>query len=243
MIYPGQRFSSFGPQAPVSSGFRQHYINSNGRASIGARQFTPGNSNRSIGTGRTANAGTRDAQARAGQVRNGNNLPAHWRNHVVGQHSANWNRNWDRRHDHWWHGHRCHFFNGSWVIFDFGFDPWWGYGYPYGYYSPYDYYGPGYYDPNAYDDSDNEYYDQKDRDQKDYDQKDSSSDANAGSTVATVQEELAKHGYYHGAIDGVLGPETRRAIARYQRSHGLRVTGSLTPGTLQALEMPRTAQE
>lgn len=219
---------------------------------MGTRQFTSGNSNRSGRTGRLTNNANgarqvRNGQVRAGQVRGGNNLRSDWRNHVFAKHSANWNRNWDRRHDHWWHGHRCHFINNSWVIFDTGFYPWWGYGYGYPYdyyYDPYDYYGPAYsayYDPNASDD--NEYYDQNDRDPKEYDQKDSSSDTNAGSAVADVQEQLAQQGYYRGAIDGILGSETRRAIRSYQRSHGLRVTGTLTPGTLQALELPRTAQE
>src|SRR5713101_974051 len=41
MIYSGQRFSSVGMRSPSSAAFRQHYINSNGPASIGARQFTP----------------------------------------------------------------------------------------------------------------------------------------------------------------------------------------------------------
>jgi peptidoglycan hydrolase-like protein with peptidoglycan-binding domain len=31
---------------------------------------------------------------------------------------------------------------------------------------------------------------------------------------------LARAGYYHGAIDGILGPQTRRAIAAYERDHG-----------------------
>ena len=31
-----------------------------------------------------------------GRGRNGNNLPANWRKHVVAQHPANWHRDWDR---------------------------------------------------------------------------------------------------------------------------------------------------
>ena len=57
-------------------------------------------------------------------------------------------RNWDRGRDHFWHGHRCHWHNNAWVIFDLGFYPWdygWGY-YPYGAYS---YYDGGYYDDGA----------------------------------------------------------------------------------------------
>src|SRR4051794_2722955 len=46
--------------------------------------------------------------------------------------------------------------------------------------------------------------------------------------------------------DGVMGPKTRSAIRRFQRSHGLPVTGRLDKATLQALggggDGPTTAQ-
>src|SRR5262245_38332377 len=66
-------------------------------------------------------------------------------------------------------------------------------GYPYGYYGGYNYggYGSGY----GYGD-------------------------NSGSRVAELQSRLASAGYYHGAIDGILGPATRRAIRAYERDHG-----------------------
>ncbi len=108
--------------------------------------------------------------------------------------------------------------NGSWVIFDFGFDPWWPYWYPY------DYYGYGYYgDPYAYDSS---YYDEGAyggaySDQNGY------ADQSTSSIVAAAQERLAREGYYRGQIDGIVGPETRRAVARYQGNHGLRWRGIL----------------
>jgi hypothetical protein len=169
----------------------------------------------------------------AGQIRHGNNLPANWRNHVVAQHSANWHRDWDRSRDHWWHGHHCRFINGSWVIFDFGFYPWWPYWSPYDYYA-YDYYGypygydPGYYDSGIY--QGGEYYDQN-----------SYTDQSPDSTVAAAQEQLARQGYYRGEIDGIFGAETRRAVASYQSNHGLRVTGYLTTDTLQALGLQQVA--
>jgi Putative peptidoglycan binding domain len=76
-----------------------------------------------------------------------------------------------------------------------GWGPWWGWGsgYPYGYYGGYNYggYGPGY----GYGDS-------------------------SGSRVAELQSRLARAGYYHGAIDGIIGPATRRAIRAYERDHG-----------------------
>jgi Putative peptidoglycan binding domain len=105
--------------------------------------------------------------------------------------------------------HRFHHFNHfnhfNNVVFigDFGFPWWWGWGwgpswgwgsgYPYGYYGGYNYggYGSGY----GYSDS-------------------------SGSRVAELQSRLASAGYYHGAIDGIMGPATRRAIRAYERDHG-----------------------
>ncbi len=250
MIYSGQRFSSVGMRSPSSVAFRQHYISSSRSTSSGPRQFTPGNSNRANqltrfeNNARFAQGGNRFGRGNgaieshrngAGQIRHGNNLPANWRNHVAARQSANWHRDWDRGRDHWWNGHHCRFINGSWVIFDLGFYPWWPYWYPYDYY-PYDYYPYSYsYDPGYYDsgvDQGEEYYDQNGYD---------SSDQNTDSTTAAAQEQLARQGYYRGEIDNVLGPETRRAIARYQSNHGLRVTGNLTTDTLQALGLPRVA--
>ena len=43
---------------------------------------------------------------------------------------------------------------------------------------------------------------------------------NSGSRVAELQSRLASAGYYHGTIDGILGPATRRAIRAYERDHG-----------------------
>jgi hypothetical protein len=196
-----------------------------------------------LGNGASEHHGTiGNHGGRAGQVRNGNNnLRADWRNHVFARRSAQWNRNWDRNRDHRWHGHHCRFVNGSWIIFDLGFYPWWPYWYPYDYYA-YDYYpytsnyDPGYYD-SGYNDSGvyqgEEYYDQGNYD--------SSDQYSSDSTVAAVQERLARQGYYRGEIDGILGPQTRRAIARYQRGHGLSVTGNLTPDMLQALGLQEVA--
>jgi peptidoglycan hydrolase-like protein with peptidoglycan-binding domain len=46
-------------------------------------------------------------------------------------------------------------------------------------------------------------------------------------------------GYYDGSIDGVFGPATRDAVARYQIANQLSVTGSLSPDTLQSLGLPQ----
>ena len=79
-----------------------------------------------------------------------------------------------------------------------------GYGYGYGY-NPYGYSAPGYdydnYSESAYG------YDYRDR-------------YRGGSSVVALQRQLARAGYYHGAIDGIMGPETRRAMRIYQHSRG-----------------------
>ena len=232
MIYSGQRFPSTALRSPRSMEFHPNYVRSNAGRSIDAGQFSRGNISRGdrsthfSNTGNRAITNLRREGTGAGQVRSGNNLPTNWRNHVVAQHSGNWQRNWDRSRDHVWRGHHCRFINGSWVIFDFGFDPWWPYWYPY------DYYGYGYYgDPYAYDSS---YYDAGAYGDA-YSDQNGYADQSTNSIVAAAQERLAREGYYHGQIDGVAGPETRRAVARYQSNHGLRVTGALTTDTLEAL--------
>ena len=58
-----------------------------------------------------------------------------------------------------------------------------------------------------------------------------------GSTVSNVQASLADAGYYHGPIDGDLGPGTRNAIAGYQSDYGLRVTGRINDPLLQSLQL------
>ncbi len=40
------------------------------------------------------------------------------------------------------------------------------------------------------------------------------------SRVAELQRRLVRAGYYSGAIDGMMGPATRRAINAYEREHG-----------------------
>jgi len=50
-----------------------------------------------------------------------------------------------------------------------------------------------------------------------------------------VQAQLKKLGYYGGAVDGVVGPGTQKAIAKYQAAEGLAVTGTITPALLKSL--------
>lgn len=94
--------------------------------------------------------------------------------------------------------HRFNHFNNVVFIGDFGFPWWWGWGWGpwwgwnWGY--PYGYYG-GYGSGYGYGDS-------------------------SPSRVTALQSRLARAGYYHGAIDGIMGPATRRAIRAYERDHG-----------------------
>jgi Transglycosylase SLT domain/Putative peptidoglycan binding domain len=49
--------------------------------------------------------------------------------------------------------------------------------------------------------------------------------------VAAGQVALRSHGLYGGAIDGIRGPQTNRAIRTFQRRHGLAVDGVVGPRT------------
>lgn len=98
----------------------------------------------------------------------------------------------------------------------------WFYPWAYGYYpyASYSYYDNGYYDDGY---AANEYA------QSEYDSGD------ADSSVSQVQAALARAGYYHGAIDGSVGPATRNALRRYQSRHGLEVTGRIDRPVIEAL--------
>jgi hypothetical protein len=105
-----------------------------------------------------------------------------------------------------------HWYGGRW--YGGGWYPYGGWGYPY-----YDDYG---YDaPYAYDGDESAYYDVG---------------ANSG-TISAAQRELAKLGYYHGSIDGVIGPETEKAVRWFQSVDKIPVTGQLDDQTLQALQV------
>jgi len=100
------------------------------------------------------------------------------------------------------------------VIIDPWFYPWgYGWGYPYGY----SYYDDGY-APDEYS-------------QSEYDS------ASGDSSVSQVQAALAREGYYHGAIDGSVGPATRNALRRYQRDRGLEATGRIDRSVIEALRL------
>jgi peptidoglycan hydrolase-like protein with peptidoglycan-binding domain len=56
-------------------------------------------------------------------------------------------------------------------------------------------------------------------------------------TVVNAQKELNKRGFYHGPIDGIVGPETVKAVRWFQSADKLPVTGQLDGQTLKALEV------
>ena len=56
-----------------------------------------------------------------------------------------------------------------------------------------------------------------------------------GRVLVNVQRALRRQGYYRGAIDGLIGPQTRAALARFQRDAGLYVTRRIDGPTLAAL--------
>jgi Putative peptidoglycan binding domain len=53
--------------------------------------------------------------------------------------------------------------------------------------------------------------------------------------IGQAQERLRAAGFNPGSIDGVLGPQTKEALRRYQASHGLPATGVLDEATRQVL--------
>jgi hypothetical protein len=110
-----------------------------------------------------------------------------------------------------WNHHR-HYRHRSNVFFGIGLGYPYSYGYPY--YGAYPY-GYGYYGPRT------TVY--------------ASSSINDDATVAAVQRRLARGGYYHGSIDGVIGPATRVAIRSFERNNGLPIDGVIDPQLLRTM--------
>src|SRR6266568_9558594 len=118
--------------------------------------------------------------------------------------------------------------NRSRVVFigSFGFPGWWGWGWGWGWGYPYGYYGYGYpYGYGYWYPYGDGYGYQSGYDSNDYGSSGgggtaSGSDYPTHSRVAELQRRLARAGYYHGAIDGILGTRTREAIRAYERDHG-----------------------
>jgi Putative peptidoglycan binding domain len=121
----------------------------------------------------------------------------------------NYQRQWHDRG--WWHDHcgdRIVFVTVYSQPFPFYFDA--GYWYPaWGYY------------PDAYYPYDGPIY--------------GYNDLPPDEVVTNVQTQLYYEGYYDGPIDGILGPDTRAAIANYQADQGLAVTAAIDEPTVESL--------
>jgi Putative peptidoglycan binding domain len=53
--------------------------------------------------------------------------------------------------------------------------------------------------------------------------------------VANIQTALQQQGYYQGDIDGLIGPQTRAALAQYQQANGLEPTSAIDQPTVESL--------
>ncbi|MBQ1236090.1 MAG: spore cortex-lytic enzyme [Oscillospiraceae bacterium] len=58
-----------------------------------------------------------------------------------------------------------------------------------------------------------------------------------GATVREIQTRLKNWGYYDGAVDGIYGIQTEKAVRYFQRKNGLSVDGQVGNQTLAALGM------
>jgi hypothetical protein len=110
-------------------------------------------------------------------------------------------------------GTRYYYGGGSYPYYSY-YSGWpysnWGYGTSWGYY-PYSYYGG--YPYTGY----NNYYSYY-----------TPTYGYNASMVAAVQRRLGELGYYHGVVDGVIGPRTRGAIAAFESRNGLVVDASIS---------------
>lgn len=68
------------------------------------------------------------------------------------------------------------------------------------------------------------------------------SDALRRDDIRWAQLELRNRGLYRGSLDGILGPETRRAVRQFQAINGLGRTASLDAQTWEALTGNTTSQ-
>jgi len=100
----------------------------------------------------------------------------------------------------------------GWPYSNWGYGTSWGY-YPYSYSGGYPY---SYYNNNSY-------------------SYDTPTYGYNVSLVAAVQKRLGQLGYYHGGVDGAMGPRTRSAIAAFESRHGLTVDGRISRPLLGTL--------
>jgi Putative peptidoglycan binding domain len=244
----GPRFSSFGHPSsrhPIYEG----RVGRSVTPSIGARTASNRPQNR-FGTTRNA-VGQRSAAASnraaiASAARSPGRAAHRGLNgrtdHIAERHDANWHHHWDRRHAHFFHNRFFVFDNGFWFGLDDGFFPWDYLPYYAGDYYPYDYYTDVQPDYNTAPDNAYSYGYYTGAQPGDNTAPDNGAPV-ADTTVQAVQIKLTQLGYYNGPVDGIFGPATRDAVAKYQIDKQLDVTGSLSPDTLQSLGLPKPAAD
>lgn len=62
-----------------------------------------------------------------------------------------------------------------------------------------------------------------------------------GETVKQIQQKLKRWGYYTGAVDGIFGAQTRKAVILFQKRNGLVADGIVGKKTFQALGISTTS--
>lgn len=67
-------------------------------------------------------------------------------------------------------------------------------------------------------------------------------EATKSDDVRVAQARLIELGYLNGSADGIFGPMSATAVKRFQRIHGLEITGELNEKTVEAM-MSETAQK
>jgi len=117
-------------------------------------------------------------------------------------------RRWDQGRIHEWNHHHYRYYGGGWIVTDSGLYDGYAYdnGYGYGYDNGDTAYSSGGYTPEV----------------------------SSGSLMMNAQDRLNRLGYSAGAADGVMGPQTRDAIADFQNDNHLPATGYLDTATVQA---------
>jgi hypothetical protein len=213
--YTGARTSAVVPRASARQLPNRSMNSTTGRVAPVNRQSN--RVNPAVGHNRVTNARLSTAENRQSFVKN----------HAFARHDSNWHRDWDRHRAHFDHNRVFVFVGGSWWgLYPWAYYPYYGYGnYPYDY--PYDYSGYPYDGADYSSSQPYGYYNGY-----------APSGQYSNSVVGAVQSKLASLGYYHGAIDGILGDESEAALARYQQDQDLSVTGTVTSATLQALDLP-----
>ncbi|MFA5114842.1 MAG: peptidoglycan-binding domain-containing protein [Candidatus Omnitrophota bacterium] len=55
-------------------------------------------------------------------------------------------------------------------------------------------------------------------------------------SAVEIQTALKNAGYYTGALDGKLGPMSKKAVGEFQKAHNLKADGKVGPKTWEALK-------